>query len=199
MDENASAQPIIPLETSGRGPLLVPGFHGIPIHYELRSEDRFAHGEREWRQTPGVTAREKAMVQLMNKITDKPGWHVDVFDNKVVNKWREKAFKTSPLVSEKAWGWCLTELRDKAIYFGETQHVRVLDTGSCICKSDSADLQSLADSIRSSATPLLEHHRNTENWQPTSDDPILNLVDPSLFPLVYGRSLVLPDGGRVDL
>jgi hypothetical protein len=199
MDGNRSAHSTIPLDNSGRGPLQVPGFNSIPIHYELKSEDRFAHGEREWRQTPGVTAREQAMVDLMNKLTDKPGWHVDVFNDEIVDKWRENAFKTCPLMSEKAWSWCLAELRDKAIYFTETKHVRVLDTGSCVCKSDTPELQSLAASFRSAATPLLDQHRSNKDWQPTSDDPILNIVDPSLFPLVYGRSLVLKDGGYVDL
>lgn len=199
MAEDKSSQATIPLDNSGRGPLQVPGFNGIPIHYELKSDDRFAHGEREWRQTPGVTAREQAMVDLMNKLTDKPGWHVDIFNDEIVDKWREKAFETSSLMSEKAWSWCLKELRDKAVYFGETQHVRVLDTGSCVCKSDNPDLQRLAASIRSAATTLIENDRKNENWQPTSDNPSFNLVDPSSFPLVYGRSLVLEDGGHVEL
>lgn len=189
----------IPLDNSGRGPLRVPGFNGIPIHYELKSEDRFAHGEREWRQTPGVTAREQAMVGLMNTLTDKPGWHVDIFNDEVVDKWRVKAFETIPLMSENAWSWCLTELRDKAVYFGETQHVRILDTGSCVCKADNSGLKSLAASIRSAATPLLEYHQKNEDWQPTSENLTFNLVDPSLFPLIYGKSLVLGDGGHVDL
>jgi len=38
-----------------------------------------------------------------------------------------------------------------------------------------------------------------KDWQPESDEQVLNIVDPSLFPLVYGRSLVLEDGGQVDL
>ncbi|KAF5015691.1 hypothetical protein F66182_12884, partial [Fusarium sp. NRRL 66182] len=112
----------IPLDNSGRGPLRVPGFHGIPIHYELKPEARFAHGEREWRQMPAVTAREQAMVDLINKVTDKPGWHLKIFKDEFVDKWRDKAFKTSSLMSEKAWSWCLSELRDKAIFFRETQH-----------------------------------------------------------------------------
>lgn len=199
MDEDTSGHTAIPLDNSGCGPLQVPGFNDIPLYYELKSEDRFAHGEREWRQTPGVTAREQAMVDLMNKVTDKPGWNVDVFNDEIVDNWRKWAFETYHLMSEKAWSWCLEELRDKAAYFKETKHVRVLDTGTCVCKSDTPDLQALATLFKSAATPLLDQHRSGEGWQPTSEDPILNLVDPSTFPLVYGRSLVLENGGHVDI
>jgi hypothetical protein len=198
MDEDTSIPTAMPLDNSGRGPLQVPGFHGIPMHYELKSENRFAHGEHEWRQTPGVTAREQAMVDLMNKVTDKPGWYIDVFDDEILDDWRKWAFETYHLMSEKAWSWCLEELRDKAVYFNETKHVRVLDTGTCVCKSDMPDLQSLATSLKSAVTPLLDRHRTNEGWQPTSDDPVFNLVDPSMFPLVYGRTPVLENGGHVD-
>jgi Protein of unknown function (DUF4246) len=32
-----------------------------------------------------------------------------------------------------------------------------------------------------------------KDWHPGSDEKVLDLVDPSLFPLVYRRSRILPD------
>lgn len=32
-----------------------------------------------------------------------------------------------------------------------------------------------------------------KDWHPSSDEKVLDLVPPSLFPLVYGRSRILPD------
>lgn len=143
----------IALDNSGRGPLLVPGFAGIPIHAELKGENRFTHGSREWRQTPTVTGREHVMVTVMNRLTDKPEWHVGIFDDGTVAAWAEEVFASTRLMSEKAWKWCLDELRDKAAEFREKQHVRVLDTGSCVCKSDTPTLQSLAALFRHAAMP----------------------------------------------
>ncbi|KAK0101338.1 hypothetical protein ONS95_006515 [Cadophora gregata] len=185
------------MDNSGDRSLQVPGFGDIPVEFELRCEDRFAHGIRDWQQVPAVTARELAMVAVMNAVTDKPAWHVNIFNEKIVGDWREEAFATTPLMSEKAWNWCMDELRDKAILFGENQYVRVLDTGSCICKSDTLLHESLGAEFRSGIAPLLE--RPDKDWQPKSDRQVLNIVDPSLFPLVYGRSLVLADGGQVNL
>ena len=48
--------------------------------------------------------------------------------------------------------------------------------------------------LRNAAAPL-EHTRDDEkDWHPGSDDKVLDLVHPSLFPLVYGRSRILPNG-----
>ncbi|PWY70308.1 hypothetical protein BO94DRAFT_539764 [Aspergillus sclerotioniger CBS 115572] len=188
----------IPLDNSGHGPLRVPGFGDIPIEYELPPKARFAHGIREWRQTPAVTARELAMVAVMNNLTDHPDWHVDIFNDEVVALWKKEAFDTTPLMSEKAWDWCLKELRDKAVYFRENQHIRVLDTGSCVCKSDTPTLRSLGAVFRWAVPPLLRQQKQQQglDWRTKQ---LLKIVDPLLFPLVYGKSLVLTDGGRVDL
>ncbi|KAJ5365990.1 hypothetical protein N7517_008876 [Penicillium concentricum] len=90
MDELSGANTEIPkpfpitLDNSGHIPLQVPGLKDIPIHYELPSQTRFAHGMVEWRQTPAVTARELAMVAVMNQLTDRPEWHLDISNDQVV-------------------------------------------------------------------------------------------------------------------
>lgn len=47
--------------------------------------------------------------------------------------------------------------------------------------------------------PLLSVPDNQKDWHPGSNNQVLNLVHPSLFPLVYGRTRVLTQGGRVEL
>lgn len=187
-------------DNTGHGPLRVPGFAGIPIHYELPSNARFAHGTVEWRQAPAVTARELTMIAVMNHLTDRPAWYVKIFDDEVVAEWKQETFDTTPLMSEKAWAWCVKELRDKAVDLRENRqiHIRVLDTGSCVCKADTETLDSLSAVFRGSIPALLEEQQNQQvlDWQ---SETVLNVVDPLLFPLVYGRSLVLTDGGQVDL
>ncbi|KAJ5213711.1 hypothetical protein N7449_000880 [Penicillium cf. viridicatum] len=47
--KNAPGPSPVTLDNSGHIPLQVPGFKDIPIHYELPSDARFAHGIVEWR------------------------------------------------------------------------------------------------------------------------------------------------------
>jgi hypothetical protein len=72
------------LDNSGHGLQHVPSFDGVPVDYGLDVHDRFAHGFNEWRQCPVLTAQELAMVAVMDRLTDKPTWSVDVFDDAIV-------------------------------------------------------------------------------------------------------------------
>lgn len=158
------------LDNSGRGPLRVPGFGGIPVDYQLPVDARFAHGFQEWRQSPMVTAQESAMVAVMDRLTDKPRWYVDVFDDAIVAQWRQELdrdhFVANPRLMEgRTWAWCVQELRDKAVYYKEHQHIQVLDTGSCVCKADSAELQSLGALFRRAVDPLAHGYKDNEERQ----------------------------------
>ena len=48
--------------------------------------------------------------------------------------------------------------------------------------------------MKSSSLPLEEVPAELQDWHPGSDEKALDLVHPSLFPLVYGRSRTLPEG-----
>ena len=193
-------------DNSGDGPLQVPGFNDVPLSFELPCEDRFAHGFNEWCQLPAVTACERDLVAHMNTLTDKPAWHVDVFDSTLVAKWREElitqwqedlsSFK--PLdVGDPVWKWCVAELRDKAIEFREKGYIRVLDTGSVICKSDTILNEESRADLESAIMELYDEKTTKASKPPTGQ--VLNIVDPALFPLVYGKTRTLRNKGTVGL
>ncbi|RAL15121.1 uncharacterized protein BO97DRAFT_432326 [Aspergillus homomorphus CBS 101889] len=145
------------------------------------------------------------MLAMMNRLTDQENWHAEVFDEAAVARWRAEggpaAITTNPPLSDRARAWCVQELRDKAFAFRRTGHVRVLDAGSAVCKADGPLLAGLAEEVRGAVAPMLVEwmHRGQLDWR---SPHILSLVDPALFPLVYGRSLVFADeerGGRVSV
>lgn len=82
------------------------------------------------------------------------------------------------------------ELRDKALMVEENQFIGILDAGSSVCKSDALVSESLHLQPISSITLMMEQ------WDSNQDQ---TLVDPLLFPLIYGKTLVLGDGGQVGL
>ena len=113
-------------------------------------------------------------------------------------KWGEEV-RAVPLMSEKAWEWCLRELREKAARFQETGRVLVLDGASRVSKADEIVSAALRTDLRAAIRPLLAQPDEMKDWHPGSDGQVLDLVHPSLFPLVYGRTRVLIDGGTVPL
>ncbi|KAK3934566.1 hypothetical protein QBC46DRAFT_324902 [Diplogelasinospora grovesii] len=180
---------------SGDGPLLVPGF-GLPVDVECTPMERFAHGAHDWAQ-PRLTAREIAMLRLMDRLTEVPDWHVKVLekdDSETIAAMRQEALaghiagplKTyAHLISPAAWEWCLAELRDKAVFFRETGLISVCDSASCVITSDSLILRDILAKLQ---VP-----------NPNSGDEIVDLIDPKMFPLVYGRTRVLSEGGALNL
>lgn len=120
---------MIPLDNSGKGQLQVPGFGDIPLTFELPCQDRFTHGVEEWCQTPAVTLREFAMTTAMDRVTDQEEWHRSVHDVCRLAEWKQAAMAASPLVSDKAWEWCVLELQDKAKFYLNKGFVETLDAG----------------------------------------------------------------------
>lgn len=51
----------------------------------------------------------------------------------------------------------------------------------------------LAKSLQDAIRPLEDIPAGRKDWQPNSDEQVFNLVHPSLWPLIYGRTKVLTD------
>jgi hypothetical protein len=61
-----------------------------------------------------------------------------------------------------------------------------------VVKSDSAISAPVRDALRSYVRVLEDVPDHQKDWHPGSDQKVLDLVHPSLFPLVYGLSRVIP-------
>jgi len=165
-----------------------------PSHTELPPEQRFAHGIADWMLRNRLTARELAMLWLMDEITDKENWSSLIFHDKTVRSWRVEAAK-STLINEKTWNWCLAELRMKSEEHRQTGSVLVLDAGSRISKSHPTSLGGKAAKVLRAAADEMRIHTQPDELFPN----IINMVHPSFYPLVYGRTEVLPEDKKIIL
>lgn len=87
--------------------------------------------------------------------------------------------------------WIIQELRYKAKIFDETKAVSLYNGD--VVKSDSKVPESLREALKSAVVPLETIPEVYKDYHPGSDDKVIDLVHPSLFPLIYGRSRILPD------
>jgi hypothetical protein len=83
--------------------------------------------------------------------------------------------------------WVIAELRYRAPSFKETGMFTVYNGD--VVKSDAAVSASLKNSLKRAVEPL--ENGPEKDYHPGSDDKVLDLIHPSLFPLVYGRSRIL--------
>jgi hypothetical protein len=95
-------------------------------------------------------------------------------------------------MSESMFTHCIDELRYKSKIFKETGFVTVYDVG--IVKSDSAIPRSLNEAFREAVAPLEDIPVKHRDWHPGSNETVLDLVHPSLFPVVYGQTKILKNG-----
>jgi len=70
----------------------------------------------------------------------------------------------------------------------------ILDTDACVVKSDSAVTSGTKAALKKAVEPLENVPAAEKDWHPGTDGKVLDLVHPSLWPLIYGRSRVLAHG-----
>ncbi|KAG9256854.1 uncharacterized protein F5Z01DRAFT_672086 [Emericellopsis atlantica] len=184
-------------------------FHAIGVSTELAGCE-----------SPILQVREVAMMIFMNKITDKEGWEEKVFDDDIVAKWRQEAMTQSEeglwkmicpgqrfearhadkihmprvarLLSEETFNYGIAELRNKAAYFISSKLIPTLDAGHhTVVKSDNLVDDELHVMLAAAFDKLQRDALGKEDWHPGSDEMQQNLVHPSMYPLVWGRSKFL--------
>ncbi|CAA7268687.1 unnamed protein product [Cyclocybe aegerita] len=190
------------------GKTALPGFD-LPLNFYLATSPRAGPEDRPFPNAlhPAdmnqrhsalllTTIREFKMLRIMNQITDKPEWDEKVTRPFVVHRWTQEVLATEDAdVEQKMMDWVFAELRYKARVFHETGVVSVY-TGDVI-KCDTALNESFKHELQAAVKPLEDVPEREQDWHPGSDDKVLDLVHPSLFPLVYGRSKILESGRTI--
>ncbi|KAF8157169.1 hypothetical protein B0H34DRAFT_712558 [Crassisporium funariophilum] len=189
---------------------LLPGF-GRPVNYIPDENDPEYVGRAfqnalsgndvsaGYTTLPLTTLRELTMLQWMNVVTDKADWHVKVHDYAIVQKWREEAIASGRDITPKMVDWCIAELVYKAKLVTSPHQPIVVYNGDVV-KSDTAVSPDLRKALQTAVTKFEESIADkSKDWHPGSNQKVWDLVHPSLFPLVYGRTRVLANGETTTL
>ncbi|KAH8916204.1 hypothetical protein BT69DRAFT_1250513 [Atractiella rhizophila] len=133
------------------------------------------------------------MCFLSASIRSKPRWWEKYKHKNIREKWKREALEQvipvnfmKGCLSPEAVDWVLKELKE---------YDRLRTEGgievSCfdgIWQSDSLVAPDTRSALISSLHPLENLPESEKDWQPRSDNQVLNLVDPSLYPIVYRRT-----------
>ncbi|KAL9104295.1 MAG: hypothetical protein Q9163_000736 [Psora crenata] len=121
-----------------------------------------------------------------------PDWQRKIFDETIAAKWKEEALNTRGIgidITQKMVDWCIAELKYKAGVFNETNCIETLDG---VWKSDTIVPQDHKLSLQRAVASLEDIPETDKDWHPNTNEQVLDLVHPSLYPLVYGQSTILP-------
>ncbi|KAJ2933515.1 hypothetical protein H1R20_g3586, partial [Candolleomyces eurysporus] len=147
-----------------------------------------------------ITLRELMMLRFMNRVTDEGGWTTKVFDKTVIPKWKEKTVDlpdSGIAISEQMFTYCISELQYRATEHATSPNGAIRVFNGDVYKSDTAVSEETKLALQKAVRVLEDVPESQKDWHPGSDGKVLDLVHPSMFPLIYGKSKVLPVGARV--
>ena len=73
------------------------------------------------------------------------------------------------------------------------KHTSSIETLDGVFKSDTIIPEELRLALQKAVVPLEDVPENEKDWHPRSDGKVLDLVHPSIYPLVYGQTTILPE------
>jgi hypothetical protein len=160
--------------------------------------------------SPMLQVREVAMMIIMDKITDRPRWQQKVFNDTIVDRWRNECMQQSEaglfarimqgkecdkiplprcrIVTEAMFTIMMEELRAKAKYAEQTCLVPTLDAGgNTVVKSDDLISPDLHDELLRAFNTLRLDQAADVDWHPDTNEMVQDTVHPSMYPFVYGE------------
>ncbi|TVY87033.1 hypothetical protein LAWI1_G007198 [Lachnellula willkommii] len=94
----------------------------------------------------------------------------------------------SGIMSTEAFDYCVQELQSKARYYEKTRLIPTLDACASVVKSDELVSSELQAELRNAFDKLQADQKASPDWHPNSNDMVQDLLHPSMYPLVYGRT-----------
>ncbi|TFK67172.1 hypothetical protein BDN72DRAFT_899202 [Pluteus cervinus] len=180
------------------GSIVLPGL-GLPLDvYQAADSNirKFANalGHAWDAEVSFIPLREFTMMRLMNEMTDKIAWEEKIMNPEIAARWREEALNTPDTdITQAMVNWCMAEVQYKAEMLKKTNAV-VVFTGDVV-KSDTIVPDSVRLALVDAVKPLEDIPERMKDWHPRSNGTVLDLVHPSLFPVVYERTRALSYGG----
>ncbi|KAF9042176.1 hypothetical protein BJ165DRAFT_1595481 [Panaeolus papilionaceus] len=153
-----------------------------------------------------LTLRELEMLRYINEITDEEDWDVKIHDPSQISSWRTALQRSNPEFSDLMFEYCMGEVRWKsrsgggvssqARGKGNPPPVAVFDAD--VIKHDRA----LSGSMHEALKGALDAYEASLHPQPSPNHNLPNpnhatkrtIIDPSHYPLIFGKTLALPDG-----
>ncbi|PVU97088.1 hypothetical protein BB559_002157 [Furculomyces boomerangus] len=133
------------------------------------------------------TVFEQEILKVLTEIKNKPNCNKKIKNPEISERWIEEL---QPHFGEKVVNYAI----DEALYYSD------IFTGSlvpgavdCTYIDDNCMPEELLDELKENVTELGDVPENEKDWHPGSDNQVLDLLHPSLYPVVFGRTRGITD------
>nr|GAT49900.1 predicted protein [Mycena chlorophos] len=139
------------------------------------------------------TLAELRMYALSWAIRSKPGWEAKIKDAQIMANWRaeatvqQEALLNPQKLTENMINFVLQELHSYAQLVDAETGIQA-GPFDAIWYSDRLLSSKLLSALRAEALDLEAIPNTLKDWHPRSNGQVLDLVHPSLYPIVYGRT-----------
>ncbi|KAJ6011477.1 Protein of unknown function DUF4246 [Penicillium sp. IBT 35674x] len=147
--------------------------------------------ENRYTELPVQTLRELAMVSVMEDITDIPEWWKKIHNSNTAQEWKEMALRSGADITKNMSEWIIEELKFKAMVYKVNNAVSLYNGD--VTKSDSNVPSRLVEDLKNSTKVLQYSDKELQFYGPGSLPNQRDLLSMALYPLVYGKSRILPD------
>lgn len=100
-------------------------------------------------------------------------------------------------MTDSMFDFCIAELKHKAEHVYNNANTPIVVYNADVVKSDTAVSEAVRHALQEAVKVLEDVPDHQKDWHPGSNEMVLDLVHPSLFPLIYGKSRVLKIGEKV--
>lgn len=149
---------------------------------------------------PPYTQFEILLFQIATSIKSKGSWWAKVHSDEIWKRWMVEV-ETAIEARFEEHGIKFTRkleryLKDSLMWEAEERFKRAggpfEELIDCVYKSDDVVPEDLRQKLITDVKPLENVPDHKKDWHPGSNQQVLDLVHPSLYPLVYGETLVSP-------
>ncbi|KAF3197614.1 hypothetical protein TWF679_002899 [Orbilia oligospora] len=160
---------------------------------------------------PPFSFHDYILRQFSCSIRNQPNWTTLVTNRKLMSQWIQRsAYRDGDKFSEKTDGFCLVwdsedikfaheelvgrykpyveELRQKGCF--------IEPDVDCVWRADGVILEELREKLINAASTLEKLPEDKKTWAPAPEGIVQDLIHPSWWPIVYGRTL-LPNGETI--
>ncbi|KAG9089140.1 hypothetical protein FRC06_001695 [Ceratobasidium sp. 370] len=129
------------------------------------------------------------MTTLSATLRSRALWWTNLGDQVILDKWRAEALEQAKLTKESHINYVLKELDGYAKLRDEESGAEV---GVLFEASDGLVPESIKAKLVAGVAQLENTLNTQKDWRPRSNGLVLDLVHPSLYPVVYNRTLAYP-------